>query len=174
MEATETTPDDRYETIEGHLERDRETVLGLWRGNIGWQDQLDRMYDVFYLNCPYEKPLLQLLRHRASNEIVGTVGMGARAVLWRGSEQVVGCASWSLMRVLHRPGPVGRASMLVVSEAARRKGVGKALMAAVEAKCFSLGCVLVEVTSNLRRADAHKFYEALGYDKTSYRFGKTP
>lgn len=87
---------------------------------------------------------------------------------------VLGCASWSQMRVLHRPGPVGRASMLVVAEAARRKGVGKALMAAVEAKCFSLGCVLVEVTSNLRRADAHKFYEQLGYEKTSYRFGKTP
>ncbi|MGB3270137.1 MAG: hypothetical protein WBA65_09335 [Rhodanobacter sp.] len=101
MEATE-TPDDRYETIEGHLERDRDTVIGLWRGNIGWQDQLDRMYDVFYLDCPYQKPLLRLLRHRASHEIVGTVGMGARAVLWRGNELVVGCASHFVVRREHR------------------------------------------------------------------------
>ena len=106
--------------------------------------------------------------------LAAQAAMGLGTLVAEIDGQVIGCASWSLMRVLHRPGPVGRASMLVVSEAARRKGVGKALMAAVEAKCFSLGCVLVEVTSNLRRADAHKFYEALGYDKTSYRFGKTP
>ncbi len=87
---------------------------------------------------------------------------------------VIGCASWSLMRVLHRPGPVGRVSMLVVSEVARGRGVGKALMAAVEAKCASLGCVLVEVTSNVRRDKAHRFYEGLGYDKTSFRFARTP
>ncbi len=87
---------------------------------------------------------------------------------------VIGCASWSLMRVLHRPGPVGRVSMLVVSQAERGRGVGKALMAAVEAKCAGLGCVLVEVTSNVRRDKAHKFYEELGYEKTSFRFARTP
>jgi len=87
---------------------------------------------------------------------------------------VVGCASWSLTRVLHRPGPVGRLSMLVVTEAARGRGIGKALTTAVEARCAALGCVLVEVTSNIRRADAHAFYEGLGYERTSFRFAKSP
>jgi len=86
MDTRDIVHDDRYETIEGHLERDRDTVIGLWRGHIGWQDQLERMYDVFYLGCPFGRPLLRLLRHRASGEIVGTIGAGPRPMLWQGCE----------------------------------------------------------------------------------------
>jgi GNAT superfamily N-acetyltransferase len=100
------------------------------------------------------------------------MGLGTLVVEQDGA--VVGCASWSLMRVLHRPGPVGRVSMMVVTEARRGQGIGKALVRAVEAQCAALGCVLVEVTSNLRREDAHRFYEGLGYERTSARFAKTP
>ena len=64
--------------------------------------------------------------------------------------------------------------MLVVSEAVRGRGVGRALVAAVETKCAGLGCVLVEVTSNIRRDKAHRFYEGLGYEQTSFRFARTP
>ncbi|WP_426661599.1 hypothetical protein [Rhodanobacter aciditrophus] len=84
METRDTVLDDRYETVEGHLERDRGTVIGIWRGHIGWQDQLERMYDVFYLDCPFGRPLLRLLRHRPSGEIVGTIGAGPRPMLWQG------------------------------------------------------------------------------------------
>jgi hypothetical protein len=34
------------------------------------------------------------------------------------------------------------------------------------------GCQLVEVTSNLRRTDAHRFWERIGYERTSARFAK--
>jgi len=87
---------------------------------------------------------------------------------------VIGCASWSLTRVLHRTGPVGRVSMMVVTEGLRGQGIGKALVRAVEARCAALGCVLVEVTSNMRREEAHRFYEGLGYERTSFRFAKAP
>jgi len=99
-------------------------------------------------------------------------GLGTLVAVEDGA--VIGCASWSLMRVLHRPGPVGRVSMMVVTEAMRGRGVGKALVRAVEARCAVLGCVLVEVTSNVRREDAHRFYEGLGYERTSFRFAKAP
>lgn len=95
-------PDDRYEVVEGQLERDRDTVIGLWRGHIGWRDQLGRMYDVFYLNCPFGRPLLRLLRHRASGEIVGTVGAGPRPMLWQGRESLVACASHFVVLPGHR------------------------------------------------------------------------
>ncbi|MFK2930590.1 hypothetical protein [Dyella agri] len=95
-------PDDRYEVIEGQLERDRDTVIGIWRGHIGWRDQLDRMYDVFYLNCPFGRPLLRLLRHRASGEIVGTVGAGPRPMLWQGREALAACASHFVVLPGHR------------------------------------------------------------------------
>jgi len=89
------------------------------------------------------------------------------------SEGVIGCASWSLMPVLHRAGPVGRLSMLVVTGRLRGKGIGRALVEAVEQRCRGLGCVLVEVTSNIGLKDAHAFYEVLGYARTSYRFART-
>lgn len=75
-----------YELIDADLERDRETVISIWRGSIGWQDQLGEMYDVFYLNCPFGRPVLKILYHRASNSPVGVIGLGRRRMLWQGQE----------------------------------------------------------------------------------------
>ena len=87
--------------------------------------------------------------------------------------RVIGCLTWHVTPVVHRTGPVGRITMMVVAETHRGQGVGKALVAAAEARTRALGCIMVEVSSNLRRGDAHAFYEHLGYDRTSYRFAKT-
>lgn len=87
---------------------------------------------------------------------------------------IVGCLSTSVMRVLHRPRPVGRISMMVVDEALRGRGIGKALVRAAERALVSGGCGLVEVTSNLARGEAHRFYEKLGYERTSVRFAIDP
>jgi ribosomal protein S18 acetylase RimI-like enzyme len=85
---------------------------------------------------------------------------------------VIGLLTTSITLVLHRPRPVGRISMLVVAEAARGHGVGAALVAEAEARLKAAGCGLVEVTSNVKRLRAHAFYERLGYNRTSFRFGK--
>lgn len=85
---------------------------------------------------------------------------------------VVGCLTLSIMEVLHRPRPVGRISMMVVSEKQRGGGIGAELVAAAEAWLARQGCGLVEVTSNVKRGRAHAFYERLGYERTSYRFAK--
>jgi ribosomal protein S18 acetylase RimI-like enzyme len=87
-------------------------------------------------------------------------------------KQVVGCVSWHVTPVIHRPRPVGRITMLVVDEAARGQGIGTALVEAVEARLRKAGCGLVEVTSNMKRMRAHAFYDGLGYERTSYRFFK--
>lgn len=85
---------------------------------------------------------------------------------------VIGCLSTSVMRVLHRPAPVGRISMMVVDEAHRSRGIGAELVRAAEAALAAQGCYMVEVTSHVRRADAHRFYERLGYEKTSVRLAR--
>jgi len=87
-----------------------------------------------------------------------------RAVLVAESEgAVVGCLSTSVMRVLHRPAPVGRISMMVVDEARRGRGIGARLVEAAERTLAAQGCTMIEVTSNQRRTEAHRFYERLGY-----------
>ena len=88
--------------------------------------------------------------------------------------EVVGCLSTSIMRVLHRPKPVGRISMMVVDEAVRGRGIGAKLVQAAEQVLTERGCGLVEVTSNLARTEAHRFYEKLGYERTSWRFAIDP
>lgn len=52
---------------------------------------------------------------------------------------------------------------LVVDEAARRSGVGRALMAFAERWARKRGSKFVNLRSNHKRAIAHAFYESIGY-----------
>ena len=85
---------------------------------------------------------------------------------------VVGMLTWNVMPVLHRRGPVGRISALIVTEGARGQGIGRALVAAAAERLGAQGCILLEVTSNVRLEQAHAFYERLGFERTSWRFAK--
>ena len=63
---------------------------------------------------------------------------------------------------------------LVVDEACRGRGVGKALMARAEEWGREHGCRCVSLRSNVVRQEAHDFYQALGYTilKTQHAFRK--
>ncbi len=86
--------------------------------------------------------------------------------------EVVGLLDWHVMHTIHRSRPVGRIVALVVADRHRGKGVGRALVVEAEARIRARGCEKMEVTSNLRLVDAHGFYEALGLERSSYRFAK--
>lgn len=87
--------------------------------------------------------------------------------------QVVGLIGRHAMVTVHRPAPVGRIPILVVTAEARGQDIGRMLVDAVENWCRDQGCAIIEVTSNDRRGDAHAFYRHLGYERTSLRFMKT-
>jgi len=122
--------------------------------------------------------LLTMLGHPTTAEAVAArwpewTAAGSAAFVAAGTDgTLLGVATLHRMSVLHRPRPVGRITSLVVDAAARGQGIGRALVAAAEAELTRAGCGLLEVTSNLRRVDAHAFYEHLGYERTSYRFFK--
>jgi GNAT superfamily N-acetyltransferase len=63
---------------------------------------------------------------------------------------------------------------IVVDEAARQQGVGRLLMTAAEAWAREHGYASVRLSSGLHRAEAHQFYEQIGYRniRTAYRFEK--
>ena len=98
---------------------------------------------------------------------------GGEAVLVAEQDGVIGCLTWHVTPVLHRPTPVGRVTMLIVAKEARREGVGEKLVAEAEARAARRGCALIEVTSNIELGGAHAFYRSIGFKRTSYRFAKT-
>ncbi|HET7025920.1 MAG TPA: GNAT family N-acetyltransferase [Gemmatimonadales bacterium] len=100
------------------------------------------------------------------------LGPPDRVVVAVMEEQVVGVMTLHLTPELHRAKPIGRVTALVVDEQVRGSGIGAAMMAEAERILRADGAGLLEVTSNMRRTDAHRFYERLGYLRTSYRFAK--
>lgn len=89
----------------------------------------------------------------------------------RGKE-VLGFVGVHAMPAIHRDKPVARVTILIVDKMARGLGIGRMLVGAAEEWARQRGCVLLEVTSNDRLADAHDFYRHLGYRRTSLRFAK--
>ena len=68
--------------------------------------------------------------------------------------------------------PSGKIVALVVSEKQRRGGVGRALIAAAEKDFARRKVTRVTLTTRFERQGAHRFYQALGYLRTGFRFGK--
>jgi GNAT superfamily N-acetyltransferase len=100
-------------------------------------------------------------------------GRGEPLLVAEADGKIAGLLNWHVMETIHRPRPVGRIVTLVVDEPVRGTGVGRMLMAEAERRMRQAGCGLLEVTSNVRLADAHRFYERLGLERTSCRFAKT-
>jgi ribosomal protein S18 acetylase RimI-like enzyme len=64
----------------------------------------------------------------------------------------------------------GRILALATLSTMRRRGIGRALVAAAEKDFAKRGVTRVALNTRLTREDAHKFYESLGYERTGFRF----
>jgi GNAT superfamily N-acetyltransferase len=92
------------------------------------------------------------------------------------SGKLIGCLSLHAIPYLERTGRWARIESLVVDQAFRGRGTGGALIVAAENAARRWDCLAVEVTSLRTRADAHAFYQRMGYADvcgTSGRFLKT-
>jgi GNAT superfamily N-acetyltransferase len=86
---------------------------------------------------------------------------------------VVGMLQVTFIPGLSRQGS-WRANVEAVRVAAelRGRGIGAQLMAQAEQLARERGCRLVQLTSDLQRADAHRFYTRLGYSASHAGFKK--
>jgi GNAT superfamily N-acetyltransferase len=76
------------------------------------------------------------------------------------------------------PNLTGRGALRVkvesvkVSGVRRSRGIGALMMEHAERVARARGAKLVELTSNAKRVDAHRFYERIGYEQSHKGFNK--
>ena len=85
---------------------------------------------------------------------------------------VIGLMSFHALDILYGTGKIGRITALVITESERGKGIGKSLVAKAEELARESGCTRLELTTNVHRIAAHKFYESVGFEESSKRFIK--
>jgi GNAT superfamily N-acetyltransferase len=71
---------------------------------------------------------------------------------------------------LHDDADVAMIMALVVAARARGRGIGRELVDAAVATARDWGSTRLLVTTHVRRADAHAFYERLGFEHTGRRY----
>lgn len=59
---------------------------------------------------------------------------------------------------------------VVVATEARGQGIGEAMMRFAMQRCAERRCYKLALSSHLRREEAHRFYERLGFAKHGYSF----
>jgi predicted N-acetyltransferase YhbS len=85
---------------------------------------------------------------------------------------VVGFVAMNRFEVLPYPYAWLRITAMCVTADHRHTGIGRALEASTRRMAASLDCSCIEVTSNIRRTDAHRFYKKLGYTEASKGYTK--
>jgi len=78
--------------------------------------------------------------------------------------EVVGTLQLSFIPGLSRGGAKrGQIEAVRVAGSQRGQGLGEKLITWALGKCREHGCSLVQLTTDMRRQDAHRFYERLGF-----------
>jgi GNAT superfamily N-acetyltransferase len=86
--------------------------------------------------------------------------------------EMAGLAALHVQNLVERDHVGCELAAMVVGARFRRRRVGALLMEAIEEAARLLGCVHLVLNTAHRRADAHAFYEALGYEHTGRRYAK--
>jgi GNAT superfamily N-acetyltransferase len=88
------------------------------------------------------------------------------------SGAVVGFCSLHFRDRLNYPTPDAWVPDLIVTESARRRGAGRALLAEAERRARERGCWLLTLESAYHRTEAHAFYSAFGMTDAAKGFDK--
>jgi GNAT superfamily N-acetyltransferase len=83
----------------------------------------------------------------------------------------IGTFQLTYLSSITRPGMRrGLVESVHIVPAQRNRGFGSEMMRWAIERCRARGCGIVQLTSNKRRVDAHRFYEALGFSRSHEGF----
>jgi GNAT superfamily N-acetyltransferase len=86
--------------------------------------------------------------------------------------ELAGLGALHAQNLVERDEPGCEVAGLVVGRRFRRHGIGELLMQALEDEARRRGGKVMVLNTAHPRADAHAFYEALGYEHTGRRYAK--
>ncbi len=95
-----------------------------------------------------------------------TIAADPNHEIWIVGEDGAPVASFQLSFIpglMRRGGWRGMIEGVHVVPSRRGRGIGATMMRWAVQRCRNRGCVLVQLTSNKQRKDAHRFYERLGF-----------
>lgn len=72
--------------------------------------------------------------------------------------------------LVHAGTPAGVVEGVAVDPAFQGQGIGRQMMQHAIAQCRAAGCYKMSLSTNLKRKQAHAFYESLGFEKRGYSF----
>ena len=79
--------------------------------------------------------------------------------------EVVGCLQITFIAGLSRIGMWrGQIEAVRIAAGQRGSGLGRAMMLWAIEQCRARGCGMVQLTTDKRRTDAHRFYARLGFE----------
>ena len=84
--------------------------------------------------------------------------------------ELAGLGALHVQNLVERDEPGCEVAGLIVGQRFRRRGIGDLLMQALEDEARRRGGKVMVLNTAHRRADAHAFYEALGYEHTGRRY----
>ncbi len=93
-------------------------------------------------------------------------GEHSRVIVAESGGEVLGFIAVHAMPRFEHGDRIARILALVVDPGVRERGVGHALMAEAERFAQDAGAAFIEVTAGHHRPEAHRLYEAVGYDGT--------
>ncbi len=85
--------------------------------------------------------------------------------------EIVGTFALLIMdNLAHQGTPSGVVEDVAVRTDLQGKGIGKIMMEFALEKCREAGCYKMALSSNVKRNEAHTFYESLGFEKHGFSF----
>jgi len=85
--------------------------------------------------------------------------------------EVAGTYVLQIMEKLGKRGtPAGIVEDVAVLPARHGQGIGRAMMEHAREACRAAGCYKVALSSNVKREDAHRFYDSLGFERHGFSF----
>ena len=98
-------------------------------------------------------------------------GSGFRLLVAVADGEIAGTYVLQIMEKLGKRGtPAGVVEDVAVRPGRQGQGIGRAMMEHAREACRQAGCYKLALSSNLRREDAHRFYDSLGFERHGFSF----